>query len=387
MGSSVLSENDTPMTLHIVQGGIDNDDKSWLEKASKKGTDAPTWVVPKSAIPDDDVVIYVTGYGFFATAIIKSIPKRRPDWRNRYGAGLTSIRLIEPAISLDVIRKHLPELTWANYPRSITTPASDIAEKVRKLISEHSETEVPDLGDNAYLERNKKFTVADYVSAFRSINILPHYLKMLQVHYYAPDHTVTASQMSKAMGYKNFNASNLHYGKLGRLVGKIIGWVPKTTLYVLVEFEKPGREWLWHLRPEVIQAIERLGWNEDNQTSLPEEVTEPTRHYEGAVRSISVNAYERSAATREKCILHYGCKCSVCDMIMADVYGEIAQGHIHVHHLRQLSEINMEYQVDPIQDLRPVCPNCHAIIHLSNPSMTIEEIKSLVEDLIKATKC
>ncbi|MCR4319879.1 MAG: hypothetical protein NUV74_06030 [Candidatus Brocadiaceae bacterium] len=373
--------------LHIVQGGIDNGDKSWLERASKKNLDAPIWVVPKSAIPGDDIVIYITGHGFFATAIIKSLPKLRPDWHNRYGAGLTSIRLIEPVISLDAIRKHIPELTWANYPRSITTPDSDIADKVRKLISEHHETEVPDLDDNTYLERNKKFTSDDYVSAFRSINILPHHLKMLQANYYAPDHTLTATQMSKAMGYKNFNASNLHYGKLGRLVGKIIGWVPKTTLHVLVEFEKPGREWLWIMRPEVIQAIERLGWNEDNQTSLPDEVTETTLHYEGAVHSISVNAYARSAAAREKCILHYGCKCSVCDMILADVYGEIAQGHIHIHHLRQLSEKNTEYQVDPIQDLRPISPNCHAIIHLNNPPKTIEEVKSLIEEIRKATKC
>ena len=366
--------------LHIVQGGIDNGDKSWLEKASKKGLDAPVWVVQKSAIPDDNVVIYVTGYGFFATAIIKSIPKPRPDWHNRYGAGLTSIRLIEPTIPLDTIRKHIPELKWANYPRSITTPDSDIADKVRKLISEHQEMEVLDVDDNVHLGGNKKFTASDYVAAFRSINILPHHLKMLQAHYYAPDRTLTASQMSKAMGYKNFNASNLHYGRLGRLVGKIIGWVPKTTLYVLVEFEKPGREWLWIMRPEVIQAIERLGWNEDNQTSLPEEVPEPTRLYEGSVRSISVNAYERSAAARGKCILHYGCKCSVCNVILGDVYGEIAHGHIHVHHLRQLSEINTEYQVDPIQDLRPVCPNCHAIIHLSNPPKTIEEVKALIAE-------
>jgi hypothetical protein len=72
-------------SLHIVQGGIDNGDKDFLEKASRKGLDAPIWVVPKSAMPGDDAVIYVTGYGFFATAVLNSSPQPRKDWHNRYG--------------------------------------------------------------------------------------------------------------------------------------------------------------------------------------------------------------------------------------------------------------------------------------------------------------
>ncbi|OQZ00398.1 MAG: hypothetical protein B6D35_06675 [Candidatus Brocadia sp. UTAMX2] len=98
------------------------------------------------------------------------------------------------------------------------------------------------------------------------------------------------------------------------------------------------------------------------------------------VRSISINAYERSVVAREKCILHYGFMCSVCKVVLADVFGEVAQGYIHVHHLRQLSEINTEYQFDPIQDLRPVCPNCHTIIHMRNPPYTIEEVKNFIAE-------
>lgn len=58
----------------------------------------------------------------------------------------------------------------------------------------------------------------------------------------------------------------------------------------------------------------------------------------------------------------------------------IGQGKdfIHVHHLIPLSEINQEYEVDPIKDLRPLCPNCHAMIHRKHPPFTIEEIKNLI---------
>lgn len=231
----------------------------------------------------------------------------------------------------------------------------------------------------------KKYTSEDYASALRSLALAPHHIKMLQMHYYAPDRTITATQMAKAMGYHNYNAANLHYGKLGRLVGHALGWNPTTeeaqnadAVFILADFKKPGKYWLWIMRSELARAMESLGWSDGRQSTIPEEILETARLYEGAVRSISVNAYERNAAARENSILHYGCKCTACDIILADVYGDVAQGYIHVHHLRQLSEINKEYQVNPVQDLRPVCPNCHAIIHLSNPPKTIEEVKALI---------
>ena len=59
--------------------------------------------------------------------------------------------------------------------------------------------------------------------------------------------------------------------------------------------------------------------------------------------------------------------------------GHPPDGFIHVHHLRQLSEIRKEYLVDPIKDLRPVCPNCHAVLHLRNPAYSIEEVLAFLE--------
>jgi len=116
--------------LHIVHGGIENGDKAWLERAAKRRLRAHTWVAPMSAEVGDDVVIYVGGFGFFATARIDSKPRPRQDWRNRYGAALRDERLIQPAISLGAIRRGAPSLTWANYPRSITTPPLHIADQV-----------------------------------------------------------------------------------------------------------------------------------------------------------------------------------------------------------------------------------------------------------------
>ena len=135
--------------LHIVQGGIENGDKAWLERAARNRLAARSWIAPKTAAIGDDVVIYVGGYGFFATARITSVPQVRSDWVNRYGANLGSIRLITPPISLGTIRRHLLELDWAIYPRSITTPAPRVATQIRELIQERRRTRTPDLDDDA----------------------------------------------------------------------------------------------------------------------------------------------------------------------------------------------------------------------------------------------
>ncbi|NLO69847.1 MAG: HNH endonuclease, partial [Porphyromonadaceae bacterium] len=52
---------------------------------------------------------------------------------------------------------------------------------------------------------------------------------------------------------------------------------------------------------------------------------------------------------------------------------------IHVHHLRQVATIGKEYEVNPVKDLRPVCPNCHAMIHRRSEPYTIEEIKEKIK--------
>ena len=64
---------------------------------------------------------------------------------------------------------------------------------------------------------------------------------------------------------------------------------------------------------------------------------------------------------------------------MSETYGTVAEQLIHVHHLKPLHEIEAGYEVDPIKDLRPVCPNCHAVIHRHKPPYTIEAVQGFLE--------
>jgi 5-methylcytosine-specific restriction protein A len=112
--------------------------------------------------------------------------------------------------------------------------------------------------------------------------------------------------------------------------------------------------------------------------ALPEEIPDATTLYEGSRVQITVNAYERNPVARQMCIDHFGAQCVVCGFDFAENYGRIATGIIHVHHLTRLADISEAYEVDPIEDLRPVCPNCHVVIHKRNPPYTIDEVKGFI---------
>jgi len=113
-------------------------------------------------------------------------------------------------------------------------------------------------------------------------------------------------------------------------------------------------------------------------TLYPDELPAEETLFEGLKKQITVNSYERNQAAREKCVKHYGAQCVVCNFNFEKTYGDIGKGFIHVHHLNQISTIGEGYQINPIEDLRPVCPNCHAMLHQKNPPYPIDELKEMI---------
>jgi hypothetical protein len=113
----------------------------------------------------------------------------------------------------------------------------------------------------------------------------------------------------------------------------------------------------------------------DAPVLLPEEGRSEGTLTEGAAIQVTVNAYERSPAARRACVERYGYRCSVCGFDFAATYGEIGDGFIHVHHLVPLGQIGEEYEVDPVRDLRPVCANCHAMIHRARPALDLDALR------------
>ena len=99
---------------------------------------------------------------------------------------------------------------------------------------------------------------------------------------------------------------------------------------------------------------------------------------EGKPKKITITSYDRSQKARQECIKHYGLTCVVCGFNFQKTYGDIGKGFIYVHHLRGVADIASETEIDPIEALRPVCANCHAMLHKERPAYSIDDIKKFM---------
>jgi len=113
-----------------------------------------------------------------------------------------------------------------------------------------------------------------------------------------------------------------------------------------------------------------------SEENFAEEVYESKAYSEGAVKTISVNSYERNPEARKACIKKWGTRCAVCNMSFTEHYGVRGKGFIHVHHRWGLSTTKGAKRTDPVKDLVPVCPNCHAMLHTQQPPLSVEELRA-----------
>ena len=233
--------------------------------------------------------------------------------------------------------------------------------------------------------------VAAYTEALREVIAtapLKH-VAMLRAHRDAADQTISASGLARAAGYESFHAANLQYGILAGRVCDLLGFVPPignsgqpSPTHVLASpyREGPRAEWVWIMRPRVAAALDVVFGEMPNDAAHPIHSDEPlsTEEYvEGSVLQVLVNQYERNHEARKACLEYWGPTCGVCEMDFQEVYGLDANRGIHVHHLVPLSQIRSEYQVNPVEDLRPVCPNCHAALHSQHPPLSLDALRRI----------
>ncbi|MEN6640847.1 MAG: HTH domain-containing protein [Armatimonadia bacterium] len=98
---------------------------------------------------------------------------------------------------------------------------------------------------------------------------------------------------------------------------------------------------------------------------------------EGAKTTVKVNRFERDNRNRIACLNRHGCVCCVCGVDFGSEYGELGEGFIEVHHLTPLSQVKEGYQVNPVVDMVPVCPNCHNMMHRRNPPISPEQLRRI----------
>lgn len=206
----------------------------------------------------------------------------------------------------------------------------------------------------------------------------------------APGCELSGGQIARLLGLTHHVAVTTALVGLAKALTKAVGVPPPKRSngtsrwwHVVAEgrYSHDRSRFLWKLRPALRDAVVAAGLHSmDAEPVDPTELGE-TRLFEGSIKIVRVNAYERNPVARRRCIEHYGAVCSVCDVEMASVYGSLAEGVIHVHHLRPISECGGDdYQVDPIEELRPVCPNCHVVLHLRRPPFSIDELRNILAE-------
>jgi 5-methylcytosine-specific restriction enzyme A len=130
--------------------------------------------------------------------------------------------------------------------------------------------------------------------------------------------------------------------------------------------------------PEAEQDLRQL-WRDHGPSAM-----EPMQLVSGnypphAVSTVAVNRYERNPDARRVCLAFHGTSCAACSFSFEASYGEIGTGFIDVHHVVPPVMLGDGYQLDPVADLVPLCPNCHAMAHhgVASPR-TVSELRSII---------
>lgn len=99
---------------------------------------------------------------------------------------------------------------------------------------------------------------------------------------------------------------------------------------------------------------------------------------EGGKKTMVVNAYERDPKLRSECIKKYGVTCLACKKNFEQIYGERGKDFIEVHHIKPLHTVKECHEVS-VDDLRPLCSNCHSMIHRKrDEELTIEQLQQII---------
>lgn len=150
-------------------------------------------------------------------------------------------------------------------------------------------------------------------------------------------------------------------------------WAKLTPYFLDLDSEEEIRAAI----PLILHAANKVKARLNPHFLLPSEES-ASEMMEGNRIKVQVSHFERDRKAREKCIQIFGHCCFVCGFDFERTYGEIGSGFIHVHHLNPIAEAKGRRPVNPKTDLRPVCPNCHEMLHKKAPPFSIDELKARI---------
>jgi 5-methylcytosine-specific restriction protein A len=218
----------------------------------------------------------------------------------------------------------------------------------------------------------------------------PHNLRLFQALYSRPDQRAFSWELGELLGHKK---SSNGAGVIAQFKPYAERISKKYDIDLTIRKNQQYKYWdlffngeyvgdkprfIYSLKPEMREAMEEINLTGDEL--FPEEIPnhQLTTYIEGAKKTIVVNAYERSTGAKEECKKLNGHDCIVCGFNFEKTFGELGKHFIHVHHLVPLHQIGESYKINPITDLVPICPNCHAMIHRKKEMLSIKQLKEII---------
>ncbi len=156
--------------------------------------------------------------------------------------------------------------------------------------------------------------------------------------------------------------------------------------YLLFETEKQFRESPYlALGKQVSVKVPGIsgvpGYVQKKTTSAP--IAEDVDvHEEGASEGLSrlqahlVRERRRGLSLRKKRSVE-SLSCEACEFSFSATYGAVAAEYCEVHHLLPLATSG-ESRRTLLKDLAILCANCHRVVHLRNPPLTLLELKAML---------
>jgi len=361
--------------LFIFIGGSDEQNGDYsLDYRLAKNRRTANWSTLKSARPGDRVLIYIQKphSACIAKAEVIGYPvKGRPgDYPYRVKVG--HFELLPNRIAVGDLKKHFPTWNWLRYPRRGALVPENIAERLWNLVHQKQGVQILLAGKNGAkvlegLDSAKKSAYWYVPKLTAAGDTVLFYVVQPVSAITAVGRVLTSPQATDTKWYR------ARVGEVRRLESPI----------PLTELRKMFRGWKWlrsvnmfaYVSQERAQALlKRL----DEQFYLSPSEVSAQRMIEGTRTTIQVSKVERDPNARKKCIELFRAVCTVCGFDFGKTYGDLGDGFIHVHHLKPLAAAKRQRNVNPKFDLRPVCPNCHEMLHRRNPPLTIAALKAKI---------
>jgi len=111
--------------------------------------------------------------------------------------------------------------------------------------------------------------------------------------------------------------------------------------------------------------------------------TDETLAPEGRLLMRFHKRYERRSTNRAKKLRQFSADnggrvfCECCGFDFERAYGSRGKGFIECHHAVPISKLTPT-QTLSIRDLRLLCANCHRMVHIAQPWLTVENLKALL---------